>query len=195
MGVVVRGARQSDRDGVLRLLDEAFLGDPTSVWVFPDKADRQAKHRVLMSVFLDMALSEGRVDLTDDGAAAALWLPVPAGPPDDDSGPAMMRQSVDPDNERIELVGRLAESAHPRHRAHEYLQLVAVAPDRQGEGLGGALIRATLDRCDREGLPAYLEASTVRSRSLYERLGFVDLAQPVVLPDGPIMWPMWRDPR
>ncbi len=33
-------------------------------------------------------------------------------------------------------------------------------------------MNAVLDRCDREGLPAYLEASSDRSRKLYERLGF-----------------------
>jgi len=31
---------------------------------------------------------------------------------------------------------------------------------------------AIVERCDREGLPAYLEASSERSAALYERLGF-----------------------
>lgn len=40
------------------------------------------------------------------------------------------------------------------------------------KGLGSALMRPTLERCDREGLPAYLEASSERNAALYERLGF-----------------------
>ena len=191
----VRRAGKEDRAAVGRLLDEAFRDDPVSVWVFPDEAERRARNGILLGVFLDVAFAEGRVEVTEDGAAAALWLPVPAGPQRDDDTPALVRQAVAPDNERIELVGKLVESAHPRGRAHEYLQLVAVAPERQGQGLGGALLRAALDRCDREGTPAYLEASTVRSRGLYERLGFVQLGPALVLPDGPSMWPMWRAPR
>jgi GNAT superfamily N-acetyltransferase len=69
------------------------------------------------------------------------------------------------------------------------------ATGRRGEGIGGALISATLDRCDREGVPACPEASTIRSRGLYERLGFVFMGRTVDLPDGPAMWPMWREPR
>lgn len=49
---------------------------------------------------------------------------------------------------------------------------MGVLPSMQGRGLGSALMRPTLDRCDREGLPAYLEASSERSTALYERLGF-----------------------
>lgn len=66
---------------------------------------------------------------------------------------------------------------------------------RQGEGLGTALIGSALDRCDREGRAAYLEASSARSRLLYERLGFEAAGEPLLLPDGPHMWPMWREPR
>lgn len=84
---------------------------------------------------------------------------------------------------------------HPAGRAHEYLWMIGVTPERQGEGLGTALVRHVLDRCDREGLAAYLEASNARSRDLYQRLGFEVAGGPLDLPDGPQMWPMWRDPR
>jgi hypothetical protein len=33
-------------------------------------------------------------------------------------------------------------------------------------------MRPTLDRCDEQGLPAYLEASSERNAALYQRLGF-----------------------
>jgi GNAT superfamily N-acetyltransferase len=55
---------------------------------------------------------------------------------------------------------------------HYYVRDVGVHPDMQGNGLGSALLCPTLDRCDREGLPAYLEASSERNAALYERLGF-----------------------
>lgn len=195
MGVAIRRARQSDRAVVNGLLHDAFVDDPVSVWVFPDAVDRGVRHSAMISAFLDLAFAEGRVEMTGDGTAAALWLSVPAGHLADDSGPALVREAVDPDNERIELVGRLTDAVHPTERAHEYLQLVAVRPGRQGEGLGGALISSALARCDRKGVPAYLEASTPRSRCLYERLGFTFTGHAVHLPDGPAMWPMWRDPR
>ncbi|WP_037620879.1 GNAT family N-acetyltransferase [Streptomyces aureus] len=203
MGVAIRVAGETDRELVVRLLDEAFQDDPVSNWVFPTPAHRRAKHPALMAAFTDVVLAEGRIDLAEDGSACALWLSVPAaaqhdggdGQGDAEDGPAELRAAVDPDNERVEQIGRLTAGVHPEGRAHAYLWMIGVAPERQGQGLGRALIESVLDRCDREGLAAYLEASNARSRALYERLGFEPEGSPLDLPGGPRMWPMWREPR
>lgn len=197
MGVAIRTAEEGDRELVVRLLDEAFQDDPVSGWVFPGREYRRRTHHKLMAAFTGIVFEEGRIDLTEDGTACALWLPVPAedhGGGDDDA--VQLREAVDPDNERVELIGKLTAGIHPAGRAHEYLWMIGVTPGRQGQGLGTALITSVLDRCDREGLPAYLEASSARSRALYERLGFELKGHPLELPDdGPTMWPMWREPR
>ncbi|WP_392840260.1 GNAT family N-acetyltransferase [Streptomyces sp. LN500] len=196
MGVRIRQAEAEDREQVVRLLDEAFHHDPVSGWVFPDEAHRRAVHGKFLGVFVDVTLAEGRIDLLEDGTAVALWLPVPAGAPtEEDTTPALMRATADPDNERAELVGRLTGAIHPHDRAHEYLLMIGVSPDRQGEGIGAALVADVLERCDRDGVPTYLEASSARSRRLYERLGFTFMGTTVELPDGPSMWPMWREPQ
>jgi GNAT superfamily N-acetyltransferase len=198
MGVAIRTAGGSDRELVTRLLDSAFQDDPVSGWIFPEEEYRRTTHPRLMAAFVDIVMAEGRVDVTEEGTACALWLPVPADGGDEQDGEddfAALREALDPGNERIELIGRLTAEVHPAGRAHEYLWMIGVAPERQGEGLGTALIGSVLERCDREGVPAYLEASSARSRGLYERLGFELVERPLDLPDGPRMWPMWREPR
>ncbi|MEN3583118.1 GNAT family N-acetyltransferase [Streptomyces sp. ZYX-F-203] len=197
MGAAIRTAGGDDRDVVVRLLDRAFLNDPVSGWVFPDMGQRRATHHRLMAALTDVALAEGRVDLTADGSACALWLQMTVEDREEvipDEGPSRIRQAVDPDNERVELIARLTAEVHPDDRPHAYLWMLGVEPGRQGAGLGTALVESALDRCDRGGLPAYLEASTARSRDLYARLGFRLVGGPLRLPDGPLMWPMWRDP-
>ncbi|MFF9123772.1 GNAT family N-acetyltransferase [Streptomyces sp. NPDC014889] len=207
MGVGIRAAGEDDRELVVRLLDEAFQDDPVSGWVFPEREYRRRTHHRLMAAFTDIVLAEGRIDVTEDGTACALWLSMPPaadgdGPADaDGSGDAAgaddavrLRESVDPANARVEEIARLMADSHPSDRAHEYLWMIGVAPARQGEGLGSALVRHVLDRCDREGVPAYLEASSERSTKLYERLGFAFADHTLDIPDGPRMWPMWREP-
>jgi hypothetical protein len=54
-------------------------------------------------------------------------------------------------------------------------------------------MRPILDRADAEGMPAYLEATSPLNRRLYERHGF-EVTQEFVLPKGPPMWAMWREP-
>ncbi|MFI1962983.1 GNAT family N-acetyltransferase [Streptomyces pathocidini] len=195
----IRRARPEERDAIARLLGEAFMDDPVSRWVFPGEAHRRAVHPRFFGAFLDAALREGWVDVTNDLSAAALWLPVhPAaegGEVEDGDEVAEAIAAADPGNERTGIVGRLTAELHPHDRAHYFLPMIAASPAHQGRGLGAALLTAALDRCDREGMPAYLEASNERSKALYERLGFTFLGTTVDLPNGPHMWPMWRDPH
>lgn len=52
-----------------------------------------------------------------------------------------------------------------------------------------------VERCDREGVAAYLENSNPANEAFYVRHGFVATG-PLDLPDGaPPMTAMWRDPR
>jgi hypothetical protein len=55
-------------------------------------------------------------------------------------------------------------------------------------------MRPVLERCDGEGVPAYLESSKERNVPLYERNGFRVTEEMVVPNGGPKIWLMWRDP-
>jgi GNAT superfamily N-acetyltransferase len=94
---------------------------------------------------------------------------------------------------RIEIMGDAMREAHP-HEPHWYLNVVSTLPDRQGQGLGATVLQPVLARCDAEGVPAYLESTNPRNRTLYRRQGFVDMDE-ILLPDGPSMLQMWRDPQ
>jgi GNAT superfamily N-acetyltransferase len=77
---------------------------------------------------------------------------------------------------------------------HYYFAYIGVAPTAQGQGLGSKLMAPTLERCDAEGLPAYLEASSERNAVLYERLGF-RLQREVSFAGSPPLRLMVRPPR
>lgn len=47
---------------------------------------------------------------------------------------------------------------------------------------------------DALGDAAYLEATSPDNRRLYERHGF-EVTGEIVVPDGPTLWAMWRDPQ
>jgi hypothetical protein len=49
-------------------------------------------------------------------------------------------------------------------------------------------------RCDRDGLPAYLEATTPRSVGLYRRHGF-EVVTEIRVGSAPPIFPMVRRPR
>ena len=69
-----------------------------------------------------------------------------------------------------------------------------MVPEAQGRGIGSALMSEVFARADRDGIAAYLEATSSRNRALYERHGF-EYRGPIPMPDGPTLHAMWRAPR
>jgi GNAT superfamily N-acetyltransferase len=168
---VLRRASTQDIRPLKAVLAEAFFEDPILGWLMPKDSKRLARLRRYFAIELrHLALARGRVWTTSDLAGAALSL-----------APGAWRSPL-----RVTLLegsafgvhlsraARLGAAIEWRHLRgpHYYVRDVGVLPDMQGRGLGRALLRPTLERCDREGLPAYLEASSERSAELYERLGF-----------------------
>nr|WP_019545078.1 GNAT family N-acetyltransferase [Streptomyces sulphureus] len=190
-----RTVRPEEVSDVTDLLHVAFRDDPVSRWVFPDEGHREAAHPRLFGTFLAMSARHGTAELAADARAVALWFRSSGGEltGGDELDEALGR--VDPGNVRLPALGEATGDHHPT-ADHAYLQAIAVHPEDQGRGLGGRLLRRALDRCDREGLPAYLEASNEHSRGIYLHYGFVETSAPVRLPfGGPPMWPMWREPK
>ena len=97
-----------------------------------------------------------------------------------------------PDAPRFLEFTKLFDDHHP-HGSYWYLQFMGVAPGRQGQGIGSQLMAPVLERCDREGARAYLDATNERNKRLYERHGF-KAEDPFAARGAPPLWPMWREP-
>lgn len=82
---------------------------------------------------------------------------------------------------------------HPRS-PHWYLAVLGTDPSAQRTGIGSALIKPTLRRCDTDGIPAYLESSKEANISFYQRHGF-RVTQEIKVPQGPMLWAMLREPH
>lgn len=195
---VVRRATDSDTNQVIHVLTEGFVTDPVFVWLFQDPTTRPYYTRRFFEVLAPGFIESGESDVDGDLGSVGLWLSVdPAAQPDHEAEAALMEQFAEacgPYFERLGIVSELMEGAHPGDTAHSYLNLLATLPELQGRGIGRGLLASRLRELDAEGRPAYLEATTLRSASLYESLGFQYMPHKIDLPDGPSMYPMWREP-
>ena len=75
-----------------------------------------------------------------------------------------------------------------------YLAVLGTDPGYRGRGVARRLLDRTLERCDIEGLPVWLETTEEGTAAMYERFGFqtvATIAGGVVLPS---LWVMRRDP-
>lgn len=193
---LVRAATEDDVPRLASTLARAFADSPWTRWLV-DAEDHERRLTELYAIHLRVALAIGVVQMTADGDGAAAWMPSARA---EEAVQHLARTGLDV---RIgELLGShvaragVAEAAlapHAPREEHWELAAVGVVPERQGAGLGAALLRPMLDRCDAEGLPAALDTSSARNVAFYERLGFAVRAE-VDVPGGPHVWLMRRPP-
>lgn len=194
----VRQVGEADADRVVELLTLAFYDDPTWSWAFPDPTTRMDGHRLLWGLIMHTAVPYGWVWMTDDGGAAALWIP-PGEPELDDADAArvepLLREQVGSHADDVLALFDRFEAHHPRHAPHYYLSLLGTHPDHRGRGKGMGLLAANLAHIDELGMPAYLESSNPANDHRYERLGFVRVDEFAAPSGGPTVACMWRDPH
>ncbi|MBW4718082.1 GNAT family N-acetyltransferase [Saccharothrix sp. SC076] len=193
--VEVRRATPDDVEAAVEVLTAAFVWSPF-IRHLVAADDHERRVRETQRLFLThVGLAHGAVWVTDDRDAVAVWTT-----PETDAAAAfgpIVEQVADLAGEQAAAAARTEQLLGP-HRPTEpvwFLGSVAVRPDRQGRGLGTAVISPGLAAADAAGSPAYLETSTDRNVRLYRRLGF-EVTTEVRLPDGaPPVWCMNRSPR
>lgn len=183
---------------VSRALAEAFQDDPHFSWIVQDDHTRLERLERAFAVFIERIWLPQDAGYTHERLiGAALWLRPGAwhvGPLTQlRLAPATVR-ALRGDSARLIRALNFIERKHPREPDHWYLPIIGVARAWQGRGFGSALLRPMLERCDRERMPAYLEASTPRNVVLYGRHGFHVLEECRYAADGPPLWRMWREP-
>jgi ribosomal protein S18 acetylase RimI-like enzyme len=190
---LVRISATRERGAAIRTLTEAFRNDPVCRWIWPGEATYDRYFPPFVEAFAGGAFDRDAAYASEDAGGVALWLP-PGAASDGDALGQLAVESIEESlqEEAFAFLGQ-QEELHP-HEPHWYLPLIGVAPGSQGRGVGGALLEHALAIVDRDGLPAYLEATTERNRALYERHGFV-VTGVIQYGSSPAMWPMWREAR
>jgi GNAT superfamily N-acetyltransferase len=186
--------REAER--LTQVLARAFADDPVFAWLLPDESTRQAQLLRFFKLEIERrSLPNGRIWTGDRADGVSLELP-------SDRWQLSPRDQTFRTPVFLRIFGRRLPQAtaltsamdklHPTE-AHYYIPYVGVAPQAQGQGLGTALIGRTTALCDRDGFPAYLEATSERNAALYSRLGFEHLRQ-FRVGNSPPIWPMRRAP-
>jgi ribosomal protein S18 acetylase RimI-like enzyme len=176
-----------------RLLARAYLHDPQFVYVLPDEGERQRRSPWFFSAVLRYSAAVGTL-LAAEGGVAILIPPGGHTP----SLTRMLRSGLIAAPLRLgpgalsRLTTFAAASRDLRAGVVQgpfwYVGGIGVDPERQGEGIGTALMD---ELGDRAGDPLCLETASERNIAWYERLGYAVIAEGRV-PNGPAIWSMKR---
>lgn len=173
-----------------------------NLMAYAKPAERLAAVSSLYGAILRDCLAHGEVYTLESTAAVAGWLP-PACP-----APTFVRQARAGmlsipwhfgwrGFRILDAYDKVARRLHHDHAPmpHWFLAAIGVDADRQGQGLGSALMRPMLERADREGLHCWLDTHQEVNVRLYQRHGFAVVEQ-ATLPGHPIpVYGMLRPPR
>lgn len=182
-------------------LADAFDADPLFRWATGAVSGEsiQPKLRALFGATLKQELrrDDHLVFTSDDHLGVAVWMH-----PNQWKMSALTTMRVLPAIFRSlgtrtpRLLGAFSaiEKVHPEPE-HYFLEALGMARQMQGKGFGSALILPMLDRCDAEGMPAYLESSNPQNIPFYARHGFQPTGEIAVGTGAPTVTAMWHDPR
>lgn len=191
--IAVRSASRDEESAVSAVIALAFAADPMARWSLRNAQTYLAVMPDLIRAFGAAAYDSDSTYVSDDFGGAALWLP-PGVEPDIETLERLIRMNADPAILfEVDAIFEAMARYHPEV-PHWYLPLIGADPARQGQGIGSALMRHALARCDSEGAAAYLESSNPRNIPLYQRHGF-EILGTIQTGSSPVVTPMLRPPQ
>lgn len=198
VAVSARRAEKAELAEIARMLARAFHHDPVAAWACRPEDLRGRVLERLFGMRLRDLEPHGEIWTDDELRSVAVWA-------EPDHWHTTVRQDIAYAtcllHPRLALrmpmviTGMLgAQKVHPSEPPHWYLAILGTDPSAQGQGLGSAMLAPMLEECDRDGVGAYLESSKEQNLAFYARHGFRVTGERI-MPRGPRLWPMWRDPR
>jgi ribosomal protein S18 acetylase RimI-like enzyme len=171
------------------VMARAFADDPLIRWPLPADGDVADRVEAIFAAIYEGIADADVVWEAGDAAGFAVWIP--AGSAQDMfESDAAVRDRLEPFTDdggaRYDVLWSWIEERVPDDVW--YLDAIGVDPARQGEGIGGALIRFGLERANAEGVSAFLETANPRNVGYYERFGFRVVEEGEPAPGGPHIW-------
>jgi GNAT superfamily N-acetyltransferase len=201
LDIAIRPAERADVPQAARMLARAFADDPAFAYQLPHEPSRERRLVRYFATLLKreaLPLGATEVALVEDRiVGATIWKPPGTWQP-----PLGVQLAALPGYitcfQARSLRALHTESVmfkeHPREE-HWYLHVIGTEPRLQGRGVGATLLRSRLERCDSEGLPAYLESSKLSNVPLYEHFGFAVTGVLGMPESAPPITRMWRPGR
>jgi acetyltransferase (GNAT) family protein len=189
--MAVRHVLREDLAELEDVLMQAFADDPHLEWLYPDHG---AARRSWFRVALEAGRRRGHTYRSTERTGVAIWSPPGVNSLSRADGVALYEQMAESHGAagtaRLDTIAAARSTLHPTEPHFYLLTLGAATP---GRGTGAELIAPVLRTCDEQAWPAYLESSSPRNVTFYERQGFVAVHE-IVVDGGPALLGMWRAP-
>lgn len=170
----------------------AFSEDPFMRWLFEDPSVYRQWFPRFVHSYGGRAFETGTAVKTADGHGAALWLGPDETPKIAETSDLVEGVMPEPRLQELFRLGERLLEATPVE-PYWHLTFIGVDPLYQNEGIGTALLKHGLERCDESDRVAYIESANPRNLSFFAENGF-ELVDVLRMDTGPTIYPMARPP-
>lgn len=186
-----------DLDAVVATLSTSFASDPVIEWAIPPSVPSR---REILDAFFEITTRQllnggGMVAATPEYDGVVVWSGTDAA--SDAENERVLGELVDrcgPCGPTVRLLMETLDAHHPVDLPpHVHCLYAAVRPESRGSGAREMIIGAFRELRIARGLGVYAEASSRRSLRLWERLGSRQTGSVIDLPDGPSLYPIFRE--
>ena len=213
--IEIRSLRVEDAADALEVLVRGFAKEPGNLALLPDPRDRLIVLRSVIRAELANTLPLGTVHgatLGDEVAGVAIWHP-----PGASKTPRALARTIAGQlgvvtthvrglphqttvvlHDAREAGALIAARRRATARASEgtcwHLAFLATTPEHRGRGLARGLLERQLQRCDEDGVAAWLETTDPVNPPIYSRFGFEIVSHVERAAWLPGLWVMRREP-
>lgn len=168
-------ANRKDKARIIEILCLSFENDPQTNYILGSGSNQLKKRKRLMAYAFEFGLANGKVEMSEDKKAAAIWKK---------SGSKKMTMYLLYESilfffsfgwkglKRISDMEKKIFKFYPTEGIFRYLWILGTDPNVQGKGYGSAILSKAISSFKTDSIPLYLETSTELNLNYYERKGF-----------------------
>lgn len=172
--VELRLATRNDETKVVNILCNSFKNDPHISWML-EKSRNPDKLKAIMTYIFRETIKVGKVFLTIDETATALWKCEKK----EIFNFEFLKRNLNflfkvgaRSVARILANENFTHKQYPKGRKYGHLYAIGVLPESQGKGYASSLMNPLLKDMEKKSRPVYLETANIKNVQIYMNKGF-----------------------
>lgn len=194
--MLVKKATIEQLDSTCETLAHAFSEDPVIKYMFPSNRNRLSKLYIYFKLYTEVANIKdyGHILTTDDSLGAFVAFTHKGITSKEFNNIKKNLFTIfGKDARKILSLTNCLENYHPPQKNYYYAALLGIRKEVRRQFYGIDLIKNYHSILDNSSTASYAECTSIKSKALLEKLGYVDYGKPIfVAKNCPVLYPVWR---
>jgi ribosomal protein S18 acetylase RimI-like enzyme len=169
-------AEKIHKEKVIDILSECFETNKSVNWIVKQDSKKKERIKHLMDYSFEACINIGQIYLTENLTGVIICS-------DSHGKLPILEEAYLTAQFVLKVIGidgigkalrreEYIKQFHPKDEEFIYIWFIGLKKEEQGRGVGSAMLQEIIDRSNKEQIPIYLETSTHKNLSFYQKHGF-----------------------